>query len=107
MRPGDALVSIQEYAVTAPLRRHLIHNFPPKSLQLGDNGLRFGLEGLRFGRVGLGGRRPRRRRHLGTIPFSEAGRAFDALVYFRGRPSTELRDAAADVLAELVFEKQT
>ena len=101
MRPGDALISIQEYQVTAPMRHDLTTIFPPKSEQLD-------LEGLRFGRVAArrGDRRdPGVAVTWGTIPFSEAGRAFDALVYFRGRPGIEERRAAAQVIAELDFEK--
>jgi hypothetical protein len=103
MRRGDALVSIQEYVVTARMRPLSTRSFPPKPEQLG-------LEGLRFGRVAPA---TGRRKHpgvqvtWGTIPFSEAGRAFDALVYFRGRPTPGLRDAAARVIAELVFEKRS
>jgi hypothetical protein len=103
MRPGDALVSIQEYEVTARMRPHLTRSFPPKPLQLG-------LEGLRFGRVASAAGDPNDWGvpvTWGTIPFSEAGRAFDALVYFRGRPSAELREAAARVLAGLVVEKRS
>jgi hypothetical protein len=74
MRPGDALVSIQEYVVTAALRRHLPHNFPPKALQLGDDGLRFGREGLRFGRVGtLGAGDQGVPVTYGTIPSAKRG----------------------------------
>lgn len=97
MRKGDALVSIQEYTVTAPMRRDLTEIFPPRVRQLG-------LDGLRFGRVGGTGRGdPGVPATWGTIPFSEAGRAFDALVYFRGRPSAELRRQASRVLADLRF----
>lgn len=99
MRPGDALVSIQEYMVTARMRPHLTRSFPPKAHQLG-------LDGLRFGRVGLLAGDPGVPVTYATIPFSEAGRAFDALVYLRGRPSAELRAAAADVLAGLDFEQR-
>jgi hypothetical protein len=102
MRPGDALVSIQEYVVTARMRPHLTRSFPPKSLQLD-------LEGLRFGRVGAVAGVPDDHGVAvtwATIPFSEAGRAFDALVYLRGRPSAEMRDAAARVLAELIFRRR-
>jgi len=102
MRHGDALITIQEYAVTARMRSHFTRTFPPKSDQLD-------LEGLRFGRLAAVPGDPE---HpgvpvtRGTIPFSEAGRAFDALVYFHGRPSAELRDGAARALAELIFEKR-
>jgi hypothetical protein len=103
MRPGDALVSIQEYAVTARMRPHLTRSFPPKSHQPELRGMRFG----RLASVSGDSGDPGVPVTWGVIPFSEAGRAFDALVYFRGRPSAELRDAAARVLAELVFEKRT
>jgi hypothetical protein len=99
MRPGDALVSIQEYVVTAALRRRLTRNFPPKSLQLGLRGLR--LDRVASTTAGRGVSVTR-----ATIPFSEAGRAFDALVYFGGRPSADMRDAAARVLADLDFERR-
>ena len=33
------------------------------------------------------------------ITFGDHGRAFDALVYFGGRPSAEMREEAASVLA--------
>jgi hypothetical protein len=97
MRPGDALVSIQEYQVTDRMRPHLPRSFPPKALQLGDDGFRLGSSGRGDPGVPV---------TWETIPFSEAGRAFDALVYFRGRPSAELRDAAARVLGELIFEER-
>jgi hypothetical protein len=99
MRPGDALVSIQEYAVTSPMRPLATGSFPPKSEQLG-------LDGLRFGRVAAVAKDPGDRgvaATWATIPFSESGRAFDALVYFRGRPTPGLRRAAARTLAELRF----
>jgi len=99
MRPGDALISIQEYEVTARMRPHLVRTFPPRSEQLD-------LEGLRFGRVAaVAGDADDRGVPVtwGTVGFSEAGRAFDALVYFRGRPSAELRREASRVLAELSF----
>ena len=106
MRPGDALISIQEYVVTAALRRHLTRNFPPKA-STRRRRARFGREGLRFGRVGtLGAGDQGVPVTYGTIPFSEAGRAFDALVYFRGRPGAALRDAASRVLAELTFARR-
>ena len=87
MRPGDALISIQEYVVTKRMRPELTRTFPPKDEQLD-------LDELRAGRISRA-----------TVPFSEAGRAFDALVYFRGRPSPGLRREASRVLGELVFER--
>jgi hypothetical protein len=103
MRPGDALISIQEYAVTRRMRGHLAATFPPKKRRLD-------LPGLRFGRVAAvtgDPDDPGVAVTWGTVSFREAGRAFDALVYFRGRPSAELRDAAARVLAELRFRSRS
>jgi hypothetical protein len=99
MRRGDALITIQEYVVTARMRPLSTRSFPPKSEQLD-------FEGLRFERLAGPFGAPRDQGALvmsGTIPFSESGRAFDALVYFRGRPSLELRRAASRALAELRF----
>ncbi len=97
MAPGDAMLTVQEYAVTARMRAHLSRNFPAKAE-------RSGLAGLRFGRVAEAGPGPGVAATHATISFSEAGRAFDALVYFRGRPTPELRRQAALVLAGLRFE---
>ena len=103
MRRGDVLISIQEYAVTPKMRRqpHFSETFPPKAEQLG-------LEQLGPGRVARAAKDPDDPGVAvtwATVPFSEAGRAFDALVYFRGRPSPELRREASRVLGELVFER--
>jgi hypothetical protein len=99
MRPGDVLISIQEYVVTKRMRPELTRTFPPKAEQLE-------LDELRRGRVARVAKDPRDRGVIwATVPFSEAGRAFDALVYFRGRPSPELRREASWVLGELVFER--
>jgi hypothetical protein len=97
MAPGDALVTVQEYAVGPELRAHLTTNFTPKTE-------RAGLAGLRFGRVAEAGPGPGVAATHATISFSEAGRAFDALVYFRGRPTNELRRQASLILAGLRFE---
>jgi hypothetical protein len=97
MAPGDALITVQEYNVTERLRRHLTTNFPPK-------GERAGLSDLRFGRVAEAGPGQGVAATRATISFSEAGRAFDALVYFRGRPATELRQQVAQILAGLRFQ---
>jgi len=103
MRGGEVLISIQEYAVTPKMRRqpHFAETFPPKAEQLG-------LDELAPGRVARAANDPGDPGVAvtwATVPFSEAGRAFDALVYFRGRPSTELRRQASRVLGELVFER--
>jgi hypothetical protein len=99
MRPGDALITVQEYEVTPRMRRrpHFSDAFPPRASQLD-------LEGLRFGRVARVGKDPGDRgvaATWGTIPFGESGRAFDALVYFRGRPGPELRRQVSRVLGGL------
>jgi len=99
MRRGDALISIQEYTVTARMRPLAGGSFPPKSSQLGLDQLRFG----RVARITGAPRDPGVPVTWATIPFSESGRAFDALVYFRGRPSAALRRAASRALAELRF----
>jgi hypothetical protein len=99
MRRGDALISIQEYVVTKRMRPEFTRTFPPKSEQLDLEGLRFGSVAPAAGR----GSHPGVPATWGTIPFSESGRAFDALVYFRGRPGAELRSAASRALAELRF----
>ncbi len=96
MKPGDALITVQEYEVTRGLRRHLEINFPPK-------GERAGLAGLRFGFVAEAGPGPGVPAAHTTISFSESGRAFDALVYFRGRPTPGLRRQAARVVSGLSF----
>jgi hypothetical protein len=81
MQPGDALITIQEYEVTARMRRHLTRAFPPKSRV-----------------VYLRGSLSRE-----TIPFGEAGRAFEALVYFAGPAIPGRRRQAESILASLRF----
>lgn len=90
MRPGDALVTIQEVAVFRSLRRRLTHNFPPRppSFDLGPGS-----------RVWLGGRTYGPIRHAKLV-FSDHGRAFEALAYVDGvRP--ELRREIEAILAGL------
>jgi hypothetical protein len=101
MRAGDALISIQEYLVTERMRPKLTRSFPPKAEQLGLDELRHG----RVARVAGDPDDPGVAVTWATVPFSEAGRAFDALVYFRGRPGPELRREASRVIGELVFER--
>jgi hypothetical protein len=94
MRPGDALVSIQEYVVTRKMRRHLTRTFPARPVAR--------LEGLRGGLAGQGGGAIRR----ATIRFSDHGRAFDALIYTAGRPSRELRGQIDSLLTRLPLSRQ-
>lgn len=89
MRRGDALVSIQEYVVTAKMRRHLTRTFTPRFV-VRLEGLRAELESARGAPV-----------YRATIPFSDRGRAFDALIYTAGRPSPRLRGEIESILAEL------
>lgn len=93
MRPGDALVTIQEYDVTERMREHLADSFPPRARPLTVPRLEKSYAAPARGAPVL----------YATIPFSEAGRAFDALVYFRGRPSAARRAAVASILAAIRF----
>jgi hypothetical protein len=82
MRPGDALVSVQEYALTANMRHRLTRLFPARTTVR--------LAGRGGGPI-----------HRTTISFRDRGRAFDALVYVAGRPSPQLRDQVDSLLAGL------
>ncbi len=89
MRPGDALVTVQEYVVTAKMRPHLTRTFRPRfAVQVA--GLRAGIHRYRHGPI-----------FQATIPFSDRGRAFDALVYTADRPSPALRDQIDSLLSAL------
>jgi hypothetical protein len=94
MRRGDALVSVQEYSVTDPMREHLRRSFPPLGVE------------PRLGRLHRAwvGPEDDRRTLTTTIPFSAHGRAFDALVYFHGRPTAARREEVASILAAMRFE---
>lgn len=88
MEPGDALITLQEYRVTAGMRSHLNRNFPPPPLNLDFGSLR------RSPLSGAGGTPV-----AGvTIPFGDGGRAFDALVYVAGRPTATLRSEIDAIL---------
>jgi hypothetical protein len=93
MRPGDALVTVQEYVVTARMRGHLTHNFPPLSAGLRLRRLQRSYAAAEAGR----------RVTTATVPFSEHGRAFDALFYFAGRPTPRLRHAAVAIVEGMQF----
>lgn len=77
MKPGDALVTIQEVGVSGGLRRHLRRVFPPRPahFHLGDPG----------GAPWLGTRRTSGSLRYAKLLFSENARAFEALVYVDGR----------------------
>jgi hypothetical protein len=79
MRPGDALVSLQEVPVFPKLRSHLRRSYPalPRRFRPGD------LPGVPT----VGGEAAGQVR-LATLSFSDRGRAFEALVYVDGPPST-------------------
>jgi hypothetical protein len=88
MKPGDMLVTVQEYTVTRRMRRRLGWVFPP-------------LDGVRIGRLARAWVGAARGVVSATIPFSSNGRAFDALVYFAGRPSPVERAEVAGILDSL------
>jgi hypothetical protein len=93
MRPGDALVSVQEYAIGPRQRGRLGSNFA-RDPHLGRLSR---AEGAYPGRLGSAPV------YTATIPFRGAGRAFDALVYFRGRPTRAGRAEVAAILDGLDF----
>jgi hypothetical protein len=93
MRPGDVLVSIQEYLVTAKMSAHLTDTFP----------LRPRLKSLERSAGAFAGGGSGTPVYSATIPFRRAGRAFDALVYFRGPPTAAGRAEVSAILAGLRF----
>lgn len=99
MRPGDALLSVQEYTVTAAMRPRIgTGEAPPRlSIAIGELALRRALH------------RPGERipaledLWTATLPFTAHGRWFDALVYVRGRPApARLRQVRA-IIGSLRF----
>jgi hypothetical protein len=94
MGSGDALLTIQEVAVSAGLRTHLRHNFPPRPRRFDDE-----LEP----RTSLGSRRTAGSMRYEKLVFSARGRAFEALVYVDGRPTPTLRADLAEILDGLRF----
>jgi hypothetical protein len=89
MRPGDALLTIQEVAVSAGLRPHLRHNFPPRPRRF---------DGELEPRAYLGSRRTAGSMRYEKLAFSAHGRAFEALVYVEGPPTPALRADLAEIL---------
>jgi hypothetical protein len=93
MGTGDALFTVQEYRVTTAMRGHLSGNFasPP-----------------RLGRLvraagAYAGDAAGAPLYTATILFHDSGRAFDALVYSRGRPTADTRAQFSALLAGLDF----
>jgi hypothetical protein len=108
MRPGDALVSIQEYAVTMRMRRQITETYPP--LGAYSSGDRLGLRRYasnHFSRVPAASRAgssgPAEGYWSATLPFRDDGRVFDALVYFRGPPSADRLTQVVSILGGLDF----
>jgi hypothetical protein len=92
MRPGDALVSLQEVPVHPTLRSHLRRNYPPLPPHFRVSDLR------RVPGAGqAGGVR------LATLAFSEDGRAFEALVYVDGAAARALRADIGSIFDGLRF----
>jgi hypothetical protein len=96
MKPGDALVTVQEVGVFAGLRSHLRHDFPPRA----DRSVLAGK--LRTGAF-LGDSRTAGAMRYEKLAFSESGRAFEALVYVDGPPTPALRRGLGAILAGLRF----
>jgi hypothetical protein len=93
MRPGDALISVQEYRVSAALRARLTRSFPPRPAHLGTGALHRSLWSGVAGAPVL----------AATIPFSDGARAFDALVYLAGSPSAAAIGEINAILRRLRF----
>lgn len=108
MRPGDALVSIQEYAVTRRMRARMAETYPPLGAYSSADQL-----GLRryaaaqLGRVPAASRAesrgPADRYWSADLTFRDDGRVFDALVYFRGPPSAGRLEQVVSILGGLDF----
>jgi hypothetical protein len=99
MGSGDALISIQEYGMSAGMRSRLDRIMPRlRSYSSADQ-----LELRRHPRVpgALGPASPRL--WSTTLPFRAHGRSFDALVYLAGRPSPDLLDQIVSILQGLDF----
>jgi|GEM_PF-3432085 len=100
MRAGDVLISIQEYAVTRRMRPLSAETFPPPRAYARPARLE-----LRRRERDFAGTRVPRSRALwsATLPFRARGRAFDALVYVRGKPSPRRLGQVVAILAGLRF----
>jgi hypothetical protein len=103
METGDALISIQEYALNGPMRaRTGTGSAPPprlesvKELTLRKQAHRRG-ERIPAGQV----------LWSTTLPFSDHGRWFDALVYVKGDPSPARLHEIQSILDRLRFSSGT
>jgi hypothetical protein len=96
MKPGDALVTVQEVAVFPKLRSHLRQNFSARPR-------RFGLDELQGG-AWLGDSRTAGPMRYAKLVFSDRGRAFEALVYVDGPPGLALRREVEAILGGLRFQ---
>lgn len=106
MRPGDILVSIQEYAVTRRMRARMAETYPPLSAY--SHAGRLGLRRYASVRLNRAPAIPRARPPAGrywsaTLPFRDSGRVFDALVYLRGRRSADRLAQIVSMLSGLEF----
>jgi hypothetical protein len=108
MGPGDALLSVQEYVVTARMRSRLGDTYPLLSTYSSPD--RLGLRSYAGGRSkALSASQeqspaPQDRRHWSaTLPFRDQGRVFDALVYVKGPPSVERLEQVVSILGDLDF----
>ncbi len=97
MGPGDALVTLQEYATNASMRARAGAASAPPTPRAAAADLR-----LRPWPVPRGERvAPEERLWAATVPFGGRGRWFDALVYVRGTPAPGRLHEVRTILAGL------
>jgi len=108
MKPGDALVSIQEYGVTRRMRARMAETYPLLDINLSVDHLgvrRYAAAQL--GPVAAASRAessdPAGRYWSADLTFRDDGRVFDALVYFRGPPSADRLEQVVSILGGLDF----
>lgn len=106
MRPGDALVSIQEYVVTRRMRARMAQTYSPLSAYSSAD--RLGLRRYASARLNRApaASRPTTgadRYWSATLSFRDDGRVFDALVYLRGPLSADRLTQVVSLLEGLDF----
>lgn len=108
MKPGDALISIQEYGVTRRMRARMAETYP--LLDLNSSVDRLGVRryaAAQLGPVAAASRAessdPAGRYWSADLTFRDDGRVFDALVYFRGPPSAGRLEQVVSILGGLDF----